>query len=178
MKRILSLTSAALLLLAASATAQSKAEIGIGGGITQPTGDFGDVAKLGWHGLATITVFPGSQPFALQGSAFYGQNKFDTGGGKTKLFGALGEFKLDLRTGASFTPYVVAGGGLVNVKTSVPGGTSSSDNKGALDAGVGAGYTGASKVGFFVEARYVNVFDSGPDLTFIPVTAGLRVSIH
>jgi hypothetical protein len=177
MKRIMVLASTALFLMATSATAQSKAEISLGGGITQPTGDFGDLAKLGWHGLATITVFPGTQPFGLQGSGFYGQNKFETGGGKTKLFGALAEVRIDLRTGAAFKPYVTFGGGLVNAKTSVTGGGSASDTKGALDGAVGIGYVGASKVGFFFEVRYVNVFDSGPDLTFIPVTAGIRVSI-
>jgi opacity protein-like surface antigen len=177
MKRIMALAGAALLLTVASAAAQTKAEISFGGGITMPTGDFGDVAKLGWHGLTTITVFPGTQPLALQGSGFYGQNKFDTGSGKTKLFGALAELRLDLRTEAAFRPYVAFGGGLMNAKTSGTGGGTTSDTKAALDLGVGVGYIGASTVGFFVEARYVNVFDSGPDLTFIPVTAGLRIAI-
>jgi opacity protein-like surface antigen len=177
MKRIFSLAIATLLLMAASVAAQSKAELSFGGGITQPTGDFGNVAKTGWHGLATITAFPAGQTVGLQGSVLYGQNKFETGGGKTKLFGALAELRLDLRTGAAFTPYVAVGGGLMNVKATAAGGGSSSDNKGALDGGVGVGYLGASSVGFFVEARYVNVFESGADLTFIPVTAGLRIAL-
>lgn len=174
MKRIITLLLAALLLMAASAAAQTRAYISFGGGITQPTGDFGDAAKLGWHGLGTITVFPGTEPFGLQGSLFYGENKFEIGGGKAKMFGGLAELRLDLRTGAQFTPYVAVGGGLLNVKAS--GGDS--DNKGALDGGIGVSYIGASNFGAFLEARYVNVFDSGPDLTFFPLTFGLRVAIR
>lgn len=172
MKRIISLACAALFLTVASAAAQTKALISFGGGITQPSGDFGDVAKLGWHGLGTLTVFPGTEPFGIQGTVFYGENKFDVGGGKTKLFGGLAEIRLDLRTGAQFTPYVAVGGGLVNTKVG-----SSSDNNGALDGGLGVSYLGPSRVGAFLEVRYVNVFDSGPDLTFFPVTAGLRIRI-
>jgi len=173
MKRILSFTIAALLLVVASAAGQAKAELSFGGGITQPTGTFGDASKTGWHGLASIAAFPGDHPIGLQGTVFYGQNNFQTGSGKTKLFGGLGELKLEMRTDAAFKPYAVVGGGLVNAKAT--GGSGST--KGALDVGIGVGYIGASKVGFFVEGRYVNVFDSGPDLQFIPISAGLRIAL-
>ncbi len=177
MKRHLTLACVALALMATSTAAQTRAHLSFGGGITQPSGDFGDVAKLGWHGLASIGVFPGWEPFGFQGVAFYGENKFEVGGGKAKLFGALAELRFNLRTGAPFTPYLTAGGGLVNVKAT-GGGGSSSETNGALEGGIGVSYLGAGNVGVFVEARYVNVFDSGPDLTFVPLTAGLRIAIR
>lgn len=162
---------------AGTPAAQQRAELSLGGGITVPSGDFGNAAKTGWHGLGTITWFPAGDPLGVQATAFFGQNKFEGGGGKFQMFGALLEGRLDLRTESAFRPYVMAGGGVTDVEAKPTGGTSVTRTKVAIDGGVGFGYVGTSKVGFFVQARYVNVFDSGPDLTFIPVTAGIRIAL-
>jgi opacity protein-like surface antigen len=180
MRRLILLAAAGLLGMTTPGYAQ-RLEFSLGGGVTQPTSNFGDVAKLGWHGLATFSVFPSHATYAFQGTGFYGQNKFDgTGGKKFKLYGGLLEFRLDMRSGAAFRPYVMAGGGV----THVTGGAISSalslvdDTKATLAGGIGVAYEGASKVGFFVQVRYVNVFLNGPDLQFIPLSAGLRIAME
>lgn len=179
MRRLISLVMAGLLGITASANAQSL-EVSLGGGATQPSGDFGNAAKLGWHVLGTISVFPSEATYAIQGTGFYGQNKFDgTGGDTFKLYGGLLEFRLDLRSGAAFRPYFMAGGGLIHVSggASGPLAVSYGDTKGAFSGGIGVAYEGKSKVGFFAQARYVNVFFGGPDLSFIPLSAGIRVGL-
>jgi opacity protein-like surface antigen len=178
MRRSYWLILAALVGVTGTAAGQGRAEFALGGGLTEPMGDFGDAAKVGWHALGTITWFPSRDVFGLQATAFYGQNKFDPGGGKFQMFGALGEVRLNLRTEGAFRPYVMAGPGFMDVETKPTGGSSSTDTKFALSGGIGFGYMGAGKVGFFVQARYVNVFYSGPDLTFSPVSAGLLISLH
>jgi hypothetical protein len=177
MRRTLNLVLAALVGIAGPAAGQGRAELALGGGITQPTGDFGDATKVGWHALGTITWFPSADAFGVQATGFYGQNKFDPGGGKFRLFGGMGELRLDLRTEGSFRPYAMLGVGFMDVEAMPTGGNSSTDTKVSFDGGVGLGYVGAGKIGFFVQARYVNVFFDGPDLSFIPITAGLRVSL-
>ena len=177
MRRVATLVLAALAAISSPAAAQGRVEIHLGGGVTEPTGDFGKAAKLGWHGLGSIAWFPGKEVFAIQATGFYGQNKFDPSGGKFKLAGGLAELRLDLRSEAAFRPYFMLGGGLVNSKASPDGGGGTSNTKGALAGGVGLGYVGATNVGFFVEFRYVNVFYSGSDQTFIPLSAGLRIAL-
>lgn len=182
MRRLILLVIAALIGASVSASAQSL-ELSLGGGATQPSGDFGDAAKLGWHVLGTISVFPSDATYAIQGTGFYGQNKFDgTGGDTFKLYGGLLEFRLDLRSGAAFRPYFMAGGGLTHVSggaasSAPPPAISFGDTKGTFSGGIGVAYEGKSGVGFFAQARYVNVFFSGPDLSFIPLSAGIRVGL-
>ncbi|MFN8654383.1 MAG: outer membrane beta-barrel protein [Gemmatimonadales bacterium] len=177
MRRHLILTLALLGAAAGTLAAQQRAELSLGGGITVPTGDFGNAAKTGWHALGTITWFPAGDPFGVQATALFAQNKFEGGGGKFQMFAALLEGRLDLRTEGAFRPYVMAGGGVTDVEAKPTSGSSTTRTKIAIDGGVGVAYVGTSKVGFFVQARYVNVFDSGPDLAFAPVTAGIRIAL-
>jgi hypothetical protein len=170
MKKVLCLTLTALAFISTVAQSQVGVEFHLGGGITQPTGNFNDVAKLGWHGLATFAVVPSHAPFAIQASALYGENKFKAGSGKWKLFGGLGEVRLDLGTKGTSRGYFMAGGGAFNLKATGGG----SSTKAAFDGGAGFAYLPSPEYGVFIEARYVNVFVSGPDIAFIPVTLGLR----
>lgn len=176
MKRIACFVIAALSFISTAAQGQVGVEFHLGGGITQPTGNFNDAAKLGWHGLATFAVVPSHSPFAIQASALYGENKFKVGSGKWKLFGGLGEIRLDLATTGKSRGYLMAGGGAFNVKAT-SGGTSVSNTKGAFDGGAGFAYVPSSEFGVFIEARYVNVLVSGPDIAFIPVTVGFRFTL-
>jgi hypothetical protein len=161
-----------LLVLVSGARAQSPVEIAVGGGATEPTGDFGNAAKLGWHGLATVTVFPSGGVLGIQATGFYGQNNFDPGGGKWKLAAGLAELRLNMRTTAAFKPYFTAGGGVVNYKAALSSGPTASQTKGAVDGGLGVAYSAGGDGGIFLQLRYINVFASGSDLNFIPITIG------
>ncbi len=70
-------------------------------------------------------------------------------------------------------PYVLAGGGFFNLKTTIPSlGVDSSESKFAY--GLGAGVRiGVGPVNFFAEGRYVSVQTSGSATKFIPLTVGV-----
>ena len=175
MKRTFLIAIAALACLTSALSAQAKIQVDLGGGITEPVGRFGDVAKLGWHGLATFAVVPAGSPIAIQATGYYGENKFDPSGGTFQLLGGLGEIRFDLKATEGFGGFALAGFGLMDVKARPTGGGTASDTKTAFDVGAGLRYLVSGKVGLFAAARYVNVFTAGEDLKFVPVSVGLRL---
>jgi hypothetical protein len=170
------LALAALALAAGTANGQTRFEFGVGGGISEPSGDFGNLAKTGWNGLGTVGIAPSSMPLAIQASGYFGENGFDAGSGKYQLAGVLGELRLILRTTGEIRPYVLFGGGAIDVKEAPDGFPSAHQTKGAIDGGIGLLFWAHKSTGLFVEARYVNVFTDVKKTEFIPVSVGLRFS--
>jgi len=71
-------------------------------------------------------------------------------------------------------PYVLAGGGLYNVKITNPNGllaVNTSESKFAYEVGAGV-KVGVGPARFFAEGRYVSV-RTNPHTTFIPLTVGV-----
>src|SRR5829696_7460057 len=66
------------MLLSASALHAQGAEFSLGGGIDLPLGDFDDAAKLGFHGLAGVSVVPTNWPVGIQVDGNYSQFSDDT----------------------------------------------------------------------------------------------------
>ena len=74
-------------------------------------------------------------------------------------------------------PYLIGGGGVYNVKatgtndvgTIVQGGVT----KFGLNAGAGFDFK-AGGAGLFIESRFHDVFTSGENLKFLPITLGIR----
>lgn len=178
MKRAIFVALVALAVSATQAHGQMKVEFDLGGGITEPTGDFGDAAKLGWHGLATFGVVPSGDRFAIQATGFYGEDDFEVLSGKWKLGGGLGEFRFDAFNADKFTGSVMLGGGLMHVKAEPSGGKSTSETKGAFDGGLGIAYMVGDSWGLTFQLRYVNVFMDGSDISFVPVTLGVRFKVR
>jgi len=153
---------------AAPATAQEQGiNIGVGGGITLPTGDFKDAAKTGWHGLANVG-YGLKSGLGLRGDFFYGQNNLKDNGagvtGKFKLAGGLGNVTYTFSGGKSaILPYVIGGVGFFNGKADVSGAglKGSSETKFAWGGGAGLKYKVGSDSDLFVEGRYISVSTSG-----------------
>src|SRR5919112_2032473 len=61
------------MLLGAPALRAQGAEFSLGGGIGMPLGDFDDVAKMGWHGLAAVSFVPNGWPVGIQIDGQYRQ---------------------------------------------------------------------------------------------------------
>jgi opacity protein-like surface antigen len=184
--KILAGLALASVLGAAPAMAQG-AEFSLGGGIGIPLSDFDDVAKLGWHGLAGVSFVPTGSPVGIQVDGQYQQYKLDedvvgTGSLKDRLiFGtANAVYKFNTAEGTRFRPYLIGGGGVYNLKTtgeSDLGGVIDTDNsvtKFGLNAGAGFDFK-AGSAGLFLEGRFHNVFTEGSNLTFIPITIGVRL---
>jgi opacity protein-like surface antigen len=88
-------------------------------------------------------------------------------------------FKFNSSEGATFRPYLIGGGGVYNFKTTGTNdlgtivSTDNSTTKFGLNAGAGFDFKLGS-VGLFLESRFHDVFMSGQDLKFVPITLGLR----
>lgn len=176
------LALAALLTLGAQAAeAQQGFLFGVGGGATQPLGDFNDAAKIGWHGLAIIGYNSASSPIGLRVDGFYGENKFDGANGKTKLAGGLANGVYQFGSSASARPYIIGGIGAFNVKgTASAGGitVTGSETKFAAAGGLGVAFPVGSDSKIFLEGRFVNVFTSNSSTNFIPVTVGITFGVQ
>jgi hypothetical protein len=179
LSKVVAAVSVATLLVAPALRAQG-AEFALGGGIGFPMGTFNDAAKVGWHGLAAVSFVPNGWPVGIQIDGQYQQYKLD-GFTDTKERFLMGTgnlvFKFKSSEGAAFRPYLIGGGGLYNFKQTgsadpgqvLEGGTT----KFGLNAGAGFDFK-AGGAGLFIEGRFHDVFSSGEDLKFIPITVGIR----
>ena len=160
---------------AAAVSAQTPVEFGVGGGLSIPTGSTSNGLKTGWHGLALVQFKPASSPVSFRVDASYNHLGFDGGGGKEKVIAGTANAVYEFATAAEsqFHPYLIAGGGIYNVKAQPDVGTSVSSTKFGINAGGGFNFK-SSGIGFFVEARFHDILVSGPDFHFIPITAGVR----
>jgi hypothetical protein len=180
MKRIVSVALAAGAALAlTAAAAQAQVSVGVGGGVTIPTGDFGDVAKTGWHGLANVGY---SMPSGLgvRGDFYYGQNSFDGVSGKTKLAGGFGNLLYNFSGAGTVHPYVLGSIGFMNAKGEATAGgitASASETKIAFGGGAGIKFKAGTDSNIFVEGRYITVNTTGGNTNFIPITVGVNFGL-
>lgn len=173
------------LMVSASALHAQGAEFSLGGGIANPLGTFNDGTKLGWMGLAAVSFVPTGSPVGIQIDGQYHQYPFEVGGGHERFLIGTGNIVYKFKTSEEtrFRPYLIAGGGVYNFKgtgSSTVGGnfsTTGSTTKFGVNAGAGFDFK-AGSAGLFVEGRFHDVFTSGKDATFIPITVGIRFGGH
>ena len=177
--------------LASAPTLQAQGDVfSLGGGIGIPSGDFDDVAKLGWHGLVGVSFVPTNWPVGIQIDGQYHQFKLDedvVGAGSLKdrlIFGTADiVYKFKSSETTRFRPYLIGGGGVYNLKTTGSSDvgsiidTEGSTTKFGINAGAGFDFK-AGSAGLFLEGRFHNVFTEGSDLQFIPITIGVRFGGH
>jgi hypothetical protein len=171
-----------VMLLGAPALRAQGAEFSLGGGLGIPLGTFDDAAKMGWMGLAAVSFVPNGSPVGIQFDGQYQQYKFDGGGDlKDRFLIGTGNlvFKFKTSEESAFRPYIIGGGGVYNLKTtgaSTVGGvtsTAGSTTKFGFNAGAGFDFK-AGSAGLFVEGRFHDVFTSGSNVKFLPITVGIR----
>jgi opacity protein-like surface antigen len=193
MKRMLGVIAGVALAGAVFTTAAEAqgVQFGIGGGLTMPMGDAGDVMKSGFHGQGSAQFNPGL-PFALRADVMYHSMDGKSFGG----FGGLGTTRVIAGTvngvfpfgtpGGTIQPYATAGLGMYNVKMSVDFdldlefsdmalytvSATGSETKLGLNGGAGlrANLSGLST---FAEVRYHHITTSGSAIQMIPVTVGI-----
>ncbi len=173
------------LMVSASALHAQGAEFSLGGGIANPLGTFNDATKLGWMGLAAVSFVPTGSPVGFQIDGQYHQYPFDGFSGHERFLIGTGNVVYKFKTSeeSRFRPYLIAGGGVYNFKgtgSSTVGGnfsTTGSTTKFGVNGGAGFDFK-AGSAGLFVEGRFHDVFTSGKDATFIPITVGIRFGGH
>jgi opacity protein-like surface antigen len=165
----------AVALLAPMAGAQTPVEFGLGAGISIPSGATSNGLKTGWHGTALVQFKPPASPVGFQVDGSYTQLGFDGGGGKDQIISGTANavYTFSVAPETQFRPYLIGGGGVYNVKAKPDVGSSISDTKFGINVGAGFNFK-TSGVGLFLEARFHNVFVSGSDFHYIPITAGVR----
>jgi hypothetical protein len=187
MLKALSAVAMAMALTASTAQAQNSMPVtfGVGGGVNVPLSDFGDQAKLGFQGTALVQIAPASLPVGFRVDGTYQQNKFDTDvtevDGKFQQIYGTANVVYTFKTAetSKIHPYLIAGGGVYNMKAKVDGGTDNgSDTKFGINGGAGFDMAvGAARV--FLEGRFHNVFTSddatgASNTNFVPITVGVK----
>ena len=172
-------------LAAPAAHAQNSIKVGIGGGVSIPTGSpLKDDVKTGWNGTANLQFKPAGSTLGFQVDGMYQQMKaksapFTAGLDKDEIWSGTGDvvFWFPVASETKVHPYLLGGGGVYNVKQKFTAGSSGSFTKFGINAGAGFDFDLQDKVGIFVEGRFHNVFVTGKDYKFIPISAGVRFGV-
>lgn len=154
-------------------TAAAQLRFQVGGGLSRPAGDFGDLVDSGYQGRVGLQLgfplFPLSVRAEGEASRFPAARLSD---GHATLLGGNLSAVLTLG-GVGISPYFLAGVGRYRLDYS--------DDFEVSDATSGTGYHGGvglelGLLGFggFVEARFVNVSRDAGDVRTIPITVGIR----
>lgn len=158
--------------------AGTRVEFGVGGGLSIPTGDFDDFAKLGWQGTALVSVVPASIPVGFQLDGTFGRFSDDTPlDQKAQLFYGTGNVVYNFLTAedSRFHPYLIGGVGVYNLDfkgDDVPS-TVDSETKFGINAGAGFNFS-AGSASLFIEGRFHDVFTEDSNTQFIPINLGVR----
>jgi opacity protein-like surface antigen len=157
--------------------------VGVGGGMSVPVSDAGDVFKSGMHmqGFARLKV--PSLPVMPRFDLNYSRLNFDEAKvgvpGTSQILSGLANLQLSVLPLGPVKPYIIAGLGAYNLKTKTDGvsPTSVSQTKFGINGGAGLALH-LGKLSGFVEGRVDNVFtEKGmidtQQIQVVPVTFGL-----
>ncbi|HEX5385932.1 MAG TPA: porin family protein [Gemmatimonadales bacterium] len=163
---------------AVTAEAQTPVQFGVGGGVSIPTGSTSDGLKLGFNGQALVRFTPPASPVGFQIDGMYQQFKAKTntfGLDKDQIISGTADVVYDFPVSEEtrIRPYLIGGGGVYNLKSKFTDGSSGSDTKFGLNAGAGFDF-GVSGATIYAEGRFHNVFVTGSDVKFIPITVGVK----
>jgi hypothetical protein len=164
------------ILLSSSTLHAQGAEFSLGGGVGVPLGTFDDLVKIGWHGTAGVSFVPRNAPIGVQVdgnfSQFSDETPFDI---KSQLiYGtANAVYKFESSEDTRLRPYLIGGVGVYNSKATGSDALEGSTTKFGINAGAGFDFK-AGGAGLFVEGRFHDVFTDGDNVTFIPITIGVR----
>ena len=179
MKRVVSwfaAVSMAVVMSASAAEAQSPVRFGLGGGLSMPQSDLGDLFKNGFHGQVMLGFGMMALPVKLRADLTYHNMGLDEG---------LTDPEEDLRTiggalnaivgmgGIGVKPYLTGGLGFYNSKV----GDGDAENDFGINGGVGLEFslTGMST---FLEVRYIKIFVGDQEgesfsAAIVPITFGI-----
>jgi opacity protein-like surface antigen len=172
--------AAVLAVLAAVSAAPAHAQgvkIGLGGGVTMPLGDFGDVFKTGFNGQASLGFQPASLPVGIQIDGNYMSNKVDADlDVKSQIIGGSANAVYTFKTSetSKLHPYIIAGAGAYNLKaTGDDAGDAGSVTKFGINGGAGFNFM-AGSVGAFVEGRFHDIMTEGSSTNLVNLNVGVR----
>jgi Outer membrane protein beta-barrel domain len=183
MNRVLQLVFTVVMvsLACVAPVAAQGVHLGLGGGLIAPVSDYNTLDKMGWHATVNANFSIPLSPVGIRVDGLYGQTSHKDIGttpvtGNTKLIGGIANLVYKIPVPAPIVkPYLLAGGGVYNVKIKAQTSTTTvdtSETKFTWDFGGGATF-GAGPANFFAEVRYVSIQESGGSTKFVPITVGL-----
>ncbi len=162
-----------------STAAAQGVTVSVGGGPALPLGFLNSGTNIGVHAMAAVSVAPAAFPIGIRVDGMYHRYGFSDGAdGHFRVFqGTANAVYHFLATGSTtIRPYLLGGVGLYNCKTisDLPFIPDESTTDLGINGGAGVDViAGALRV--FTEARYHNVFTSGENAEFLPITVGVRL---
>jgi len=153
--------------LRAQAQPTEGVRFGLGGGLLVPLGTYGTSDKIGANILGMVQMPIANSPIHLRLAGMYGTTSHEVGSGSTQILGGTADllYHVGVRS-APVRPYVVGGLGFFNVKNGA--------SQSKLGLGLGGGLLfGIGNMHAFLEARYMSIQTSGPNMRFVPITLGL-----
>jgi hypothetical protein len=158
-----------ILLFTASLPSAAQARLGMGAGITAPTGTYGDDKNIGYHLGLLLDVRVPNSPLGFRVDGEFHQLKYSTSATKLQIWSASANALLKLPTGTPLTPYLIGGAGIYNSRRLFLRTPSSTDP--GVNLGGGLRFE-LRDLTTFVEARYHRVTgDNG--IRLLPITVGI-----
>lgn len=151
----LAISSSAFLLFTAPVAAQ--AYLFLGGGVTIPTGEYGDFAKTGWTASTGLTFDVGDKGVWVGVEGLFGSNTHEgTSGDKTNVYGATGLLGYSVQSAGSVHPYVYGGAGFLahQYKPGTSTVTGDTETKFNWAGAGGLSFVLSPKVSLWTEGRY------------------------
>ena len=174
MKRFgLAVLAAGAMLVGSNLQAQAP-QMGLGIGLTMPTGNYGDVASSGFHVLGNVAFKLGPSPLKVRADLSYHRTGLEGGiDGNSSLIGGMANLVYTVPSPV-IKPYFLAGVGYFSEKFS---GLGQSESGSSFAYGAGAGLNfGLAVASMFVEVKYLSIAsnDTFNKANVLPITIGLR----
>jgi len=160
----------------APAAAQARGYVGLGGGVSIPTGDFGADYKTGWLGQVIAGITGPTGRFGGRIDGMYVRHSVDgVADASRQLLGANADLVVSPGSmDAKLRPYLMGGVGFFNSKSEVGSVEGEGVTDFAFNLGGGLSIKAGSKMSVFLEARYVSIQSDPSSTGFIPIAVGLR----
>lgn len=160
-----------LLALSVPVAASAQARLLVGGGLSSPHGDAGDLAGTGFHLNAGLQLTVAALPVSIRGDGAYHRLGAPESGFEKPTILAGSVSLVYTLPGVAIQPYVLAGFGSYRTEAGPVDETVEWTDTG-FHGGFGVNM-GTGGLQFFAEVRYIQV-DHEQTLRLIPLTVGLR----
>jgi hypothetical protein len=142
----------------------------LGAGVSLPQADFADNFKNGFNVTGSAGWHKWNSPIGLRVDVGYDRFSLKGASENASILSGVGDVTLKIPQVLAVSPYLVAGGGIYRLNSSVA--NSESVTKGGWNAGGGLTF-GVGMAKLFIEGRYTNVSTEGVATKFIPVILGI-----
>lgn len=142
----------------------------LGAGVSLPQSDFADSYKNGFNVTGSAGWHKWNSPIGLRLDVGYDRFSLKGASENASILSGVGDVTFKIPQVLAVSPYLVAGGGIYRLNSSVP--NSESATKGGWNAGGGLTF-GVGMAKLFVEGRYTSVSTELVKTKFVPVILGI-----